>query len=308
MGKMHKLLRSATTPYASRWRAFNQHLFVYCYMMKALLTTILFIGFATIRLSAQDPLTYGEVYDFEVGDVFQYHSYESVPGFANKYQHTIVGKEFTQNQDSIIYTIDKINEYTDPDNMDGIITDTTIILVTTNLDQYIDTFSPNGFVDSVFTSAELFNNRLSMERSDSEYLESGFYEWRKRYTVGLGQVEYYYETGFSPYQTAHTLVYYAKGEEVWGNPLDVFLSTSELESNNISVYPNPVKDNLNFKSNPEAGILKSWNIYSVSGMKVISHESPPREDFLDLSFLDEGAYVITFIFDNSVIRKRIIKK
>ncbi|MFM2224914.1 MAG: hypothetical protein RJA07_1116 [Bacteroidota bacterium] len=76
--------------------------------------------------------------------------------------------------------------------------------------------------------------------------------------------------------------------------------------NNIALYPNPAHNTLQFiNSNCD---LKSISIYDLSGKKIISFNSNSEKQMLDISPLNPGSYLISFISTNGKIStQRFIK-
>ena len=73
--------------------------------------------------------------------------------------------------------------------------------------------------------------------------------------------------------------------------------------NNISVYPNPVKDILNFKT--DYNILKV-EIYDIAG-RIVSSNSV-SENKIDLSELKTGNYILKLYTEKGIINTKIIKE
>lgn len=80
------------------------------------------------------------------------------------------------------------------------------------------------------------------------------------------------------------------------------LHENELISN-ISVYPNPVKDFLNFKT--EQNILKV-EIYDIAGRKLSSNSV--SENKIDLSKLETGNYILKLHVEKGIVNTKIIKE
>lgn len=68
------------------------------------------------------------------------------------------------------------------------------------------------------------------------------------------------------------------------------IGINEFENKNeVLVYPNPVIDNINIKSNNALGEIK---IYDVSGNLIINQKNLNNETIINVSFLKSGIYVI----------------
>mgnify|MGYP000465537001 FL=1 len=68
------------------------------------------------------------------------------------------------------------------------------------------------------------------------------------------------------------------------------LSVSENENENIKIYPNPVKDFLNIKSDE---LISGYEIYSLDGRKLME-ENKLNNSKIDVSKLTKGNYLIKF--------------
>jgi hypothetical protein len=91
---------------------------------------------------------------------------------------------------------------------------------------------------------------------------------------------------------------YQNADLNWFENLKYTLSTPQVVSNEISIYPNPVKNRLNFK-----GFTENINlsIHDVVGKKILGTTLNPNES-LDVSNLQSGMYLIKFEGYNSNLR------
>jgi hypothetical protein len=73
----------------------------------------------------------------------------------------------------------------------------------------------------------------------------------------------------------------------------------------IKIYPNPVKETINFKS---ATNNHSFNvsIYDVTGRLVKDYKNV--NDFIDVSQLKNGVYILSINYDKNKIIKKFIKE
>jgi len=86
-------------------------------------------------------------------------------------------------------------------------------------------------------------------------------------------------------------------------PTDV---ANNFNNRNLQLFPNPVKEVLNIKSDL---MIKEVLISNLLGLIVYTSENNSEELSLDLSRFSQGIYVCTIIFENgdSVTRKLIIE-
>lgn len=82
------------------------------------------------------------------------------------------------------------------------------------------------------------------------------------------------------------------------------VSVSELNENNLLVYPNPTEISLNIEL-PDL-LISPLKIYDVAGRLVLEKESNSLAFSIDLNNLDQGTYSILFEFDGGIINKRFI--
>lgn len=257
-------------------------------------------------LWAQEPLTRGEVYDFAVGDVFHFTSYEaSGQGHSLDYKEIITNKMYSDDGDTIYYSIDYFSMYTDSENQDGIPTDSSFVRYFTNLEELVDEFPPVGNVDSVYSDVETFNDRTNV--AASTFTNSGGYiETRDIYTEGLGHTFNFIEMSSPFNQKLRRLVYYEKGSEIWGNPIDVLTNTTWSEFTSFSAYPNPTIGKI-FIDLPYTGTLQKYELLSLAGKTLLRGTFETSVDCIDLSQVEPGIYLLQIWFDNSVSYTRIIR-
>ena len=77
---------------------------------------------------------------------------------------------------------------------------------------------------------------------------------------------------------------------------------NETEINNFKIYPNPVNNTLNIKTDKK---IKRIEIYDVIGKIVLSENNP--ENSIDVEQLESGLYSISIIFENNRIVKQFSK-
>lgn len=82
------------------------------------------------------------------------------------------------------------------------------------------------------------------------------------------------------------------------------LATSDINKNNVSIYPNPVKNVLNFNG---AKTISKVEVYNVAGQKVKSVENL-SDNKIELSNLTKGTYIIRANIDGLVKSFKFIKE
>jgi len=235
-------------------------------MIKQILFLILLI--VSNNLFSQSILTRGEVYDFEIGDVFHYRI-ENYPGTMVQ-RYFIIDKQFSQNVDTVTYTVYQ-NHYTYGPSGSGTveyITEGTSIMAYTNLNGPITNFGGgpytyyNEYEDTTYIYYPDTINYINPNvlcgahvNGYSDYppiFESNnhTHTWGK----GLGKVlDYHYDPSSATgnYVITHRrLYYYKKGDVSCGTPINNLLNTPQNQFS-FEVFPNPAKEIFYLKMNPK---------------------------------------------------------
>jgi len=202
------------------------------------------IIFLNIKVIGQDISTVGEIYDFEVGDIFHYgfHSFGDMYPVVNRiYNAEIINKYYSQYSDTLFYIKDvKYKQQTWGGWIYYSYLDTVYYY-------HLDSLINNGDIDSVYTNLNLYNGRTI----NYVQIYSPYDIAVETYTIGCGLTTRYYENWSNPFISEWWLIYYQKGNEEWGFPNIVTTISSYQQLFNISVYPNPAIEWLYFKqSNP----------------------------------------------------------
>ncbi len=89
---------------------------------------------------------------------------------------------------------------------------------------------------------------------------------------------------------------------IWGN----VLSTTKYESiSNVSMYPNPVKDNfIYFSSAQDLDVI----IYDVLGKQVLQDKINSSKKDINISNLNKGIYLVKMFSNNQVVTKKLIRQ
>lgn len=86
---------------------------------------------------------------------------------------------------------------------------------------------------------------------------------------------------------------------------DSVLSTANVKSIDLDIYPNPVADKLTIKSD---GKIESAEIFDLSGKKIASKESLNTDKSLNVSSLPKGTYLLKLTIDSKIVTKQFVKK
>ena len=197
---------------------------------------LLWLLFPVITISnAQNYSTWGEIYNFEVGDEFHYW-YEfdasAYQWYSEYYSNDfIINKSMSTDSLSVTYTIisERITKtFENP-------------VWTFTCDTFLVTYdSLNSFciADTVYVST-VHNNRIASYKHFFQ-INPPQYQESTLYVEGCGLVEYGKGTA-SPYTTTiKELLYYKKGEEEWGTPY-ILVGTEEFKGIEwlVKCFPNP---------------------------------------------------------------------
>ena len=186
---------------------------------------VIWILIAGISASnAQEMSTVGEVYDFEVNDVFHFRFWASSPynGASSITNITIINKTYSANNDTVFYERAIAYHETYPNQIIEYYADTVSY---TDLDSLVNM----GNIDTVYADPNYYNGRII------NYYSANY--WSKKYVNGCGKAYVGYNDGISTSST-DDLIYYKKGEEEWGTPVIVGIEEYSSTPNLIS-YPNP---------------------------------------------------------------------
>ncbi len=83
------------------------------------------------------------------------------------------------------------------------------------------------------------------------------------------------------------------------------VTDKEIYANSISIYPNPTDDGIYINSDSEN--VNNISIYDLKGNKVLS-EKKQRNEYIPMSALSKGIYIITITNEDGVFREKLIKK
>jgi hypothetical protein len=282
-------------------------------------------------------LTWQDVYNFDVGDEFHMAGgYSSGGGPDWKSMEKVLGKQVFGNIDSVKYTMEYcgVTYFHQPPPNEEKVYDT--IIETYNFHTMVDNGhiqDPPGFfkTQGYGNMAPCFNRFIKYPgRQTQAYYSTRYVRtsgcWSDPYRVsfsindyseGLGDTYIHSEdwTEDIPYIWSKSLVYYKKGSEIWGTPLEpncnilvpVEENTNKQEMD-IKVNPNPVETRAEillcgFEQNNLHFILV--NSFS---QQILSGEIQSNSFILERSSLPSGLYILTVTDDKNNIlgRKKIV--
>jgi hypothetical protein len=232
----------------------------------------------------QDTLTIGEVYDFEVGDVFHIREYD-VGLQSGYYYYTvknieIADKFYSIDNDTVFYLCNvdyKDSSVYEPSWQYQYYTE---IWNYTNLTQNLVE------INEIYTDPLLYNGRTINKRVWND----GPLSCNERYVAGCGFAFYSCFDGAYFSDLGHELVYYNKNGEEWGTPL-IVTGIDEITkiSSFIHIFPNPATTFITIQIK-EGIAIEEAIIYNHLGQKAL--EAVPVNNTVDVSGLKAGIYFI----------------
>ena len=258
------------------------------------------------------PITYGSLYNFSIGDEFQWSTSYQPNGFLNEPGKKVILNKYSYLPDSIVYQVERQSERyqlivtgsNPPYRIDTIFYHDTINVTFTNLDVPISTIRNYFNIDnSIWWSFErdlcgverLTFNEFSphvIAISTSPCLTMSFEpgQWQRVYMEGIYS-DYFWSLWEPGQGTAvKELVYQNTQNGSCGRPYH--FSIGENIEQNLSFYPNPSHDHLRFdlQGNKEPFDV---DIYNSVGQYISSYTISIDKPDIDLSALPAGVYIIT---------------
>lgn len=266
--------------------------------MKPLFTT-LFIFLYSLNYS--QTLTNRQVYDFEVGDVFQtrvYHSSNTVPTF---FSDTVINKYFSLNNDTVFYGINRLTYI--PSQPTPTYNYSSIIEVYPNLDSVAQHDEPIHcsnvpVTDTIYNSPDYCNQNIwkISSNADTNCFEDTYYN--STLIEGCGGP--YYDAISVAFFYEKVLVYFKKDNTSCGTSFTTDISEiNALEG--LFIFPNPTSSKLYFTSSNKRN-YSSYVITNFTG-KILKTNSIENE--IDISGLATGIYYISFLMENG---KKVTQK
>ena len=259
--------------------------------------SVILLMFLTVSVQSQNAAKLGEIYDFEIGDVFHFvnegGSLMQVHGrFIERFE--ITDKYYNQDS-SIVFYEQTGTKYEDFPN-----TGSESFVKTVS---YVLNDTLEG-IDSVYSDSTRFNGR-TVYLDDEWGFDTGY---DNVYITGCGKEHHDFDPWASYYYI--DLAYFKKGAEEWGTPVFVGMESPD-EPLEIGIYPNPVSDQLHLFSDGLPPAMGTTRIYSIYGVEVGNSKIHGGKDVcFDVSGLDPGTYLLRITFDDLKIRKSVtfIKK
>ena len=256
-------------------------------------------------LKSQDYSTRGEIYDYEVGDIFHFSSeaiYYGPTGFQDVTNIEITGKYFSPMHDTINYIREIQNKRRDLINGNygsWQYSNWNDTIFYNNLDSLI--FKCYDWRCRTYTNSNYYNGRL-INQYFEQFIEENIYE---RYVVGCGRAEFNLSATNNQFIDS-VLVYYKKGSEEWGQQLTVGVRDQDYTEDLLSIFPNPTESAIRIKY--DKPLIGKVIIYSQFGENIQNIPLKGDSETIDISRLKPSIYILEFILNDRVIVKRLIKR
>lgn len=236
----------------------SPHLYLFSSMkLKLLKITFILLGFFIAKTScAQNSLTNGQIYNFNVGDIMQGRHFMRYEGKLSGFNgppayetHTILQKQQSKLADTLFYKIKR--EYYTPKTCDTCFTsllNDTIVQLYTNLNLIADHYNTTDKLD--INDTLYFNtcNRKIWEKSpiiDSSKI-AGAMIHKTYFIEGLGGPYFTKVEPQGPVYSEFVLTYFKKPNLTCGT--FVTANVNQFTKFNVSIFPNPTKGNFTIKT------------------------------------------------------------
>lgn len=275
--------------------------------------------FMNLILTAQDVLTIGEIYDFDIGDEFHKRSrLNNQPPNADR--STILDKWYSGTLDTLWYKVYRdryqaeINFDDNPPTLEYNFYKDTVTISVTNLDSSVFSLYPFFYYDSIANeigqelyydsiieySSALCGSVLNEVRYNIGY-DLGYYNYV--YGQGLGTVkEYSLPSGGLGYPSIDIIMFYYKKEGVECGTPDLRTGINSTSNNStFSIYPNPIDDKINFNTSL-VNITLEYSILDLTGREYRSGSinNVTHETFI-ISNLKSGIYIFLLKNGNTIL-------
>lgn len=290
-------------------------------------TKLLFF-FLVIFISgySQETMTIEQVFDFNIGDKYQYRSsLQDQP--ENALTKEIIDKHYSLNNDTLFYLIHQtyyqvdVEFYPEPHWVYNFGEDT-ITEQYTNLDSPILDYFPdlrydslvlhydNDFnYDTIIEYSELLCDRLSNGFDCSfpaSAVEPNYINYRFGEGLGIISETVYEGSGaWNGPTIAKSLIFYSKGDETCGTMDSLTFNPQVKEKIDFDIFPNPTKDYIQILADKyENAIIE---LYDMTGGLITKQKMNERLTQIDISKVSSGIYILKINYDNKTFTSKIIK-
>jgi hypothetical protein len=246
---------------------------------------------------SQDYSTWGEIYDYDIGDEFHIDEDEGEPGWYRRtiFNIQIVDKFVSTNLDTVRYIqFLKCHRVVNPFPW---------------IPDYEEYYEEKVYynLNSLYIADTTFSNALYNGRkiSYTHFTHDQTYEWWHM-VDGCGFALKHIES-INPglYGYTKELFYFKKGNEEWGTPW-YLTGYNEIEPGNIDclyIYPNPALNYFKISSNKDLQI-NQVQIFNNVGKLVLNQSN--SFDNINISHLTPDLYIVKIIGDAWTVNRKLI--
>lgn len=278
-----------------------------------ILTTTLYFS-----LNAQELMKIGDVFNFNIGDEFQFTttgttvSGGNIPPNAERI--SIIGKYYSTGQDTLFF-IQYHNSYSSELVFEGephleyhFWTKTDTVLYS-NLDSSIFYYDAGFQLNQyIIHSSELCD---SLVNGCSYSVGPGFENDNiiNEYGNGLGHSYSYFYSGQGHYYTHHKLFYYKKGDISCGSPdlTTVGIVEPLKEIADFYIYPNPIKSIINLQNESSQDNFQC-SLLNPMGQSIMTMELRGKTNRINVNHLSRGTYYLNIKTDKKTTTLKLIKE
>ncbi len=253
-------------------------------------------------------LTVGEVFDFSVGDEFQYSGYASFQT-PNADRITITGKNYSPDNTTVTYERFHSTYYTDIVWNNGepyteyLFSSFTDTVSYTNLDQPLSTYDSNLLLPglAIYLSDDLCDSLINKWYFNDTPGGFSGEEYSRSYGKGLGLTrDYHYSGNGQQLMLENKLFYYKKAGITCGSP-DIVSTEGHRVETTIRIFPNPAQNEISLSSDFQFNGTASYQLYTASGTFAKSGTFMPNAPKISTAALPSGMYLIKIVTPSNVL-------
>jgi hypothetical protein len=247
-------------------------------MKRSLLASIFFV-FCFANTKANDTLTRRQIYNFNVGDTFDYktvYDYAYYGIYSIGYHREIVTDKYVSpNADTIIYVMYGNN------------------LLLTQLDSFelslqcrLDTMVPCNYIFDSLSGTNIPINSINIYPSFHSYAKGLGESYRGTGTYDMGN---HFES--------KELIYFSKDTTKWGTPYTQFTGFSSIRNPHsaIRILPNPATSSLIIQSENIFPPQTTFQLFELSGRMVLQQELSAKATRVELVDVSSGMYLYNVV-------------
>ena len=229
------------------------------------LIIIFLVFFPFGKSMSQDISTIGEIYDFEVGDIFHHYEHFTAPDYVRNKTWNIVIMDKYYSEASYLTYIRHVSVMKSENGGPFVYEFVTDTVTYGPLDFLIN----QGEINNVYSLPDMYNGRKINERA----YHSGSYDWMELHWVdGCGFCYWHYEDNNNFVYFDQELVYFKKGEEEWGTPHPVGIAEGDANTWNLKCYPNPFTTSTTIEYELYTISSIQYTVYNMTGEAVFGTE------------------------------------